>query len=382
MENSSAESAAAARRDRRQPRIVALDFLRGLMLLVMMMNHLIYFPLWSLRGHTYSFTFQPLGFVSAAEGFVLVSGILFGLVYGRKYADGGAAAFDRAAVGRLGAIYGHYVGVYFIIALLFALPSFAGAWPQNWESQEMLKENPWGMFALGLVFVHQTGLLDILPMYFVFVALGIAAMPLLARGRQKTLLALSLTLWLAGQLRPQLYMESQTGLHLGWFELAAWQLLFVAGMIFGYARARNPDFRLPIRGAHIFAALAVCAPLFFYRHQFSLLEETLPNASFFDARNLGAVRVVNAAALAYLIYALAQWRPNWLRGRFCADIGGAALRVFCYHALVCYALMPLRPDLAELPIAAQISIWAALVASLYLPVLATRLWTPARRAGD
>ncbi len=363
-------------------RIVQLDFFRGLMLVIMMMDHLIYFPLPSLQPYTYNFTFQTFGFASAAEGFVLLSGIIFGLVYGRKYAEGGAALFNRLAARRLAVIYAHYIGTYFLIALLFSWPVFANAWPQVWESQEMIKREPWAMLARGAVFVHQTGLLDILPMYVIFIALAIPAMRLLAAGRWKLLFAVSFALWMSGQgffglMRPQEFIEMRTGLHLGWFEIAAWQIVFIAGLALGYWRAANPDFRPPVSKGYIAAALAVALPLFIYRHQFMLWQDAIPHAEFFDARNLGMVRLFNTAALAYLFYALARARPQWFQARFAADLGGAAIRVFCYHVLVCYALTPFRAELGDLPVALQLLIWAALVASLYLPVFLRRPAKPA-----
>ena len=366
----------------RLPRIPELDFLRGLMIVIMMMDHLIYFPLLSLKPYTYNITFQTFGFVSAAEGFVLVSGILFGLVYGRKLAAEGAHRFHVLAGRRLFAIYAHYFGSYFLIALLFSLPAFAEAWPQNWESQEMIKNDPWAMLARGAIFVHQTGLLDILPMYFVFVALAIPAMHFLAKGKWRLLLAISAMLWLFGQTRPQLYIEMQTDLHLGWFELTAWQFMFVAGLALGFWRAANPNFRVPLSAKYIAIALAICVPLFIYRHQFELWEEAdkIFYAEFggtrvdlFDARNLGIARIINTAGVAYLFYALAHWRPAWFRIQFMSDMGAAALRVFCWHILVCYAMMPLRPTLAEQSAAVQLAVWTAAIASLYLPILAEKM---------
>lgn len=353
-------------------RIAELDFLRGLMLLVMMSDHLIYFPLISLQPYTYNFTFQTFGFVSAAEGFVLLSGMIFGLVYGRKQIADGTGRFANLAVRRMGTIYIHYIGAYFIIALLFSWPLFAEAWPMNWESQEMIKEDPWGMFARAAVFAHLTGLLDILPMYFIFIALSIPAMMLLSAGKWKWLLAISIALWLFGQTRPQLHIEEQTGLHLAWFEFSAWQMVFAAGLALGYWRAVNPNFRPPITKTYIIIALAVAVPLFIYRHQFTLWQDEIPHGEWFDARNFGVVRIVNTIALAYLIYVLAVWRPHWFHLRFLTDIGGAALRVFSYHVVVCYALMPFRDELTEAPLAFRLFLWVALIASLYLPALVLR----------
>jgi OpgC protein len=61
-----------------------IDTLRGLFLVLMTFDHLPYHPLLRL-------TMQSLGFVSAAEGFVFVSGLVSAGVYGRILAKQGEA---------------------------------------------------------------------------------------------------------------------------------------------------------------------------------------------------------------------------------------------------------------------------------------------------
>jgi hypothetical protein len=53
-----------------------IDFLRGLCLVVITIDHLPHDPF-------EKFTWQTFGFVSAAEGFVFLSGLVSGIVYGR-----------------------------------------------------------------------------------------------------------------------------------------------------------------------------------------------------------------------------------------------------------------------------------------------------------
>ncbi len=56
-------------------RDIRLDALRGLVLAWMTINHL--------SGPLHAYSFETLGFVSSAEGFVFISGIVAGMVYGR-----------------------------------------------------------------------------------------------------------------------------------------------------------------------------------------------------------------------------------------------------------------------------------------------------------
>ena len=77
----------------RDPR---LDTLRGLMLVMITINHL---------GSPLSlYTYQPFGFYSAAEGFVFLSGVVAGLVYAH-YAQFGKGSLWKKAFIRARDIY-------------------------------------------------------------------------------------------------------------------------------------------------------------------------------------------------------------------------------------------------------------------------------------
>ena len=65
-----------------------IDALRGLMLVLMTLTHL--------PSRLTDPLGQPLGWVSAAEGFVLLSGFTAGLVYSRLARERGVAAMERA----------------------------------------------------------------------------------------------------------------------------------------------------------------------------------------------------------------------------------------------------------------------------------------------
>src|SRR4051794_38619942 len=77
-------------------RDLRLDFLRGLAIVVMIVDH-IAGPSW-----LFVFTGGNRFFTSAAEGFVLLSGLIAGLVYQRQVARVGLAAALRRQVRRAG----------------------------------------------------------------------------------------------------------------------------------------------------------------------------------------------------------------------------------------------------------------------------------------
>ena len=59
-------------------RDLRLDFLRGLIMLLVIIVHMEYFSLLSM------FAWERIGYVSSAEGFVVLSGIVLGIVYKKR----------------------------------------------------------------------------------------------------------------------------------------------------------------------------------------------------------------------------------------------------------------------------------------------------------
>ena len=66
----------------RVERIRTFDLMRGLFLIIILLNHLSYYP-----SGLDIITGRSMMYVSAAEGFFLISGIVLGLVRGRKLLD-------------------------------------------------------------------------------------------------------------------------------------------------------------------------------------------------------------------------------------------------------------------------------------------------------
>ncbi len=96
-------------------RIPALDSIRGLLLVIMTINHLI----WISGGQSalQYFTLQPLGQFGAAEGFILISGLLAGAVYSRRELSDGEA--KRKVWHRAFTIYKYHVASLFVVMLWF-----------------------------------------------------------------------------------------------------------------------------------------------------------------------------------------------------------------------------------------------------------------------
>jgi hypothetical protein len=196
-----------------------LDLLRGLCLLKMVLSHLWPQPV----------DLQPLfGFVSAAEGFFLISGATTGIVFGRR-AESGGFAFASRGLARRG------VQLYLLnLVLVFVL--FAA------ETTRILQFSQFrhpGFSVFELFDFNQPYFLQVLPRYALFLLLAPLALGCLRSGRTAWLVAVSLGLWIlvlsSGRRLAVPYLEH--GPH-GGFLLLSWQLLFFGGMALGHHRDR------------------------------------------------------------------------------------------------------------------------------------------------
>lgn len=200
-----------------------LDFLRGLAVLVMVIDHVAGpSPLQLLTGGNRFF-------VSAAEGFVFISGFLVGIVYGAKVRRHGWPHAARQALGRAFTLYA--VSVWLTLAAAF-LSSVFGLW---WAPDP--QQTTVGHFLLEIMtFQRAYYLVDVMQLYTLLLAVTPLALWLLDRGRWRWLLALCIGIWLTFQL-------SDGEFHLPWpiqdnpvFVFASWQLLFIGAMVLGYER--------------------------------------------------------------------------------------------------------------------------------------------------
>ena len=313
-------------------RDLRLDTLRGFMLVAIAINHL--------DTELRVFTDYVFGFVSTAEGFVFLSGLVAGLVYTRRSASLSPAELRQKARRRAGEIYLCHLAAFVTIFLgLHLLALFIHAEP--YASPALFFQQPIAALLLGSSLLVQPGLLDILPMYCGFMLALPLILAALRKGHWGRLLALSGGLWLLAQfgLRDDLERWLQTFLpvNLGAFDLLAWQFLFVAGVFLGFHWAKSPKPLFSFRPAMLVFCLLVAAPLWFlikYQHPPAGLSMDLI-WSWADKTRLAPLRLVNFIVLAYLIAAVAVHRPRFAIFRPLAFLGRHSLIVFTAQATLC-----------------------------------------------
>lgn len=355
-------------------RNIQIDFFRGLFLVIMTLDHLQYLPFSHIGRYTLDYTYQTFGFVATVEGFVFLSGLLIGTLYTPKLLSLSTTQFQRLVYGRVWHIYKYHLGAFACITLLFCIPAFNQAWPHIWDSFSPLQIDPATSFLHAMFLLYQPGLQDVLPMYIVFILITPWVLRNLEKGYAIPLILLSCVLWCIGQARPQTFLSQHFDVFFGWFEWSSWQLLFFAGVTLGYCRHKHPHFSIPVNPHAICLAITIVTLLTVYRHQFTWPFHNLPYERLFMDKNLGAVRILNAAALGYLLYAWVTVKPKWFTSNILVSLGQHSLLIFSYHVVLCYALTPLRPTINSFDITTQGALLILSVMTLWLPVAAKAYW--------
>lgn len=309
-----------------------LDALRGLFLVLMVMAHL--------PTQLSNWANQPIGFISAAEGFVGLSAMLVGRIYFGKLLQDEAGVRKKLWKRSL-KIYGYQL---ILLALLFTV---AAAFAVHTDRTAILNlltfylAHPFEGVICSVLLIYCPPLFDILPMYIVFLFLTPLILSMAKRVGWRWVLAISAGVWLAAQLGVRELVDHEIGramsMHVpiqatGAFNLFAWQLVWIVGLWFGAASAMQgiPLQRLP-RWAFP-AAVAVCGFFLCVRHGW--LGPHLGQQSFgmeLDKWQLGPLRVLNIAGCIIVFWQLRKYIAKALTHEPLITFGKASIEVFCAH---------------------------------------------------
>jgi hypothetical protein len=191
-------------------------------------------------------------------------------------------------------------------------------------SPPLFTDKPLLSAVLGPLLLYQPGLLDILPMYCVFVLLLPFVLGALEKGWRWPLLATSFALWAIVQFLPN-YDGSIIfpPLNLGFFNLLAWQFLFISGIAIGYAKTKGATALAPVRPGLLLAAIS--GAVFFFCLQHQIIPSLWSDRHFgilLNKPSLGAVRLMSSALFFYLVAVagtrfprLLSWPPLAMLGR-------------------------------------------------------------------
>lgn len=330
--------------EKKSSRILTFDLMRGYFLVAIILDHLKFFPngldWWAARGDL---------FVTTAEGFFLISGIVLGIVRGSKLLHEPFKHVAKLLLKRGVQLYITTI----ILVLLFTLIGWlfmnnAGLKSGIIAPTTNIFDVLWQIVTLQYFY----GWADYLRLYAIFLLASPLALWLLRKGWWYVLLAANLGVWLlypANPASPDITQEL--------FQPLSWQLVFFGGMTIGFYwksitawwQARHVLFRKGITwGVVSVAALTLIinvlitfGPMYANVASLNILPDTHYKlyVEFFDKERLPLGRLALFMVWFWAAFALfKQFEPFIMRrlGWLLLPFGTNSLYVYTLHAFAIF----------------------------------------------
>jgi len=315
----------------RTPRIGAIDFWRGLVLIAILFDHV------PGNGLEYA-TARNFGFSDSAEAFVFLSGLSVGQIYTARARKQGVSAVAKACAQRAAKLYGAHlamtaaaVAIFFFAFWLTGLGALVVP-----HGRALFAENVSRAITGVALLGHQIGYFNILPLYIALMVWAPIAVLLTLR-RPALALAVSVAIY-AGARLGGVNLPNWPGDGHWFFNPFAWQLLFTCGVAAATLwRDRAPP-RSPVALGAALALLAFAALA--TSDGFGLapgLRDAVGSRLDLGKQDLGLGRLAHFFALAYLLAAVSAVVESrfgrvgeWLR-----SLGRHSLPVFAFGSLLC-----------------------------------------------
>ena len=341
-----------------------LDFLRGWCLFSMVVDH-------AAANHQ-TFLFKVTGNggypMTGAHGFVFLSGVVFGVVYGKLIAAEGWPKALPKALRRAATLYLVAVALGLFDVLYGLTPWGGGA-----SLTDALNLNA----IVSTVTLHGTND-SLMTLYFLFILAAPLALYAMQKGKSWLVAGASAGLWIGHLVVPQ---------HFGnpfdiFVPAAEWQVFFATGLLIGYHRdaigswlqGRRRRVYLTVLFA-LFACLAVLQLAVTSGWRPALVPSTgldwLAGQVYTEYEHNPPLHVLAIMVAFLALYHVVDWFWTPLRavfGWFLIPIGGAALYVYIVHTVVVYYVLLHAPAFTQLDGAALGFILLALMLGLWVMV--------------
>jgi len=314
-------------------RVQVFDLLRGYLLLVILVDHLYKFPgffdLFTGRGHLW---------VSAAEGFFLISGVMVGLVRGGEMRLGTARQVYQKLLRRALTIY-----IWSVSLTLFYTFLGNGIKQYVHVKPEIIGDASfWQVVWSTITLRYSYGWADFLNYYAVFLLGAILVLFLLNKGKAWVVLFLSIGLW---------FLRGNN------FYLA-WQILFMVGIVIGYffltfekkfvALSSRLRLVLCVVLLSITISTLITSVLVVYFSGFATALPLLNMVSentiiWFDKMTLAPGRLVLAMIWFTTLFVFVRRYENFFvtyLGWLLLPIGRNSLSIYVFQSVLIYALYP------------------------------------------
>jgi hypothetical protein len=323
----------------RQPE---LDALRGLLLFWMTLTHL--------PTAASAWANQPFGFISAAEGFVFLSALLTGKIYAAQ-ATAGYSTLRAGLWPRAIRVYAYHL---LLIAFAFTMGTIFAPTAHRPMLHNLLSfyfAHPVVAGISSVFLVYCPPLLDILPMYVIFLLLTPLLLMASHRFGWRIVLVFSGAIWVLAQLGLRVYfyavLSHLIGHHIpvqemGAFDLFAWQFLWCCGIALGTV-LESPTATKRGFPATIFVAAAAiviaCACLrrgwptpIFWNGSLAMLQ---------DKWRFAPLRLLDFSALGIVLWRFRPGLKRILNTPPLPSIGMSSLQVFAAHVVFVFCALAL-----------------------------------------
>jgi hypothetical protein len=319
-------------------RDLRLDLLRGFAVIAMVADHI-----GGERSWLYAITGGDAFFVSAAEVFVFISGLLMGIIYAGVIARQGLGAALMKSLQRAWTLY--LMTVILTLTLMALTAQFGLGWGSG------VTDTTWPELIISVLTLHRTlYLTDILLLYTLLVLAAVPVLILLVHAQTVCVLAGSWDLWMLWQIAPQHTQVPWPIADNSVFNFPAWQALFVTAMVIGYHRHRleqhlarvSERMVLVICGAFVAAVIAVYIMLL---HPSSTAHAMLVD-QLFSKVDLRIGRLLVFAGFFTFAFALLSlaWAPiRRALGWLLLPLGQDALSAYILHLFVVVLAVTMRP---------------------------------------
>lgn len=305
-------------------RIITIDILRGFFIFMIIVDHLERFP----NGFDF-LTGRGLLWMSAAEGFFFLSGMMVGIIRGRKMQTKPFGQVAQTLVKRSLILYAWTIGM----TLLFSFIALAiGPNPQLkadvWQGNIM--NMLWHTVSLQYVYSWS----DFLRYYAVYLFIAIGAIWLLRKNLWWLVVLVSVSVWLFGRT---------------YSEFFTWQILFFGGTLAGWYWQTIITWckRLPktIVAIHyplaimviVLSSLVVFGPLNHYNQQLAPL---------FLRADMPPLRLMVFIILFSAMYRIVRSHEAWFArtvGQFLIPLGQHSLYAYIVHGFIIFFVHLLIP---------------------------------------
>lgn len=327
-----------------------IDFIRGWVMLVLVVIHTEVFSLWNLL------VWERVGMISGGEGFVLLAGVVLGMVSKQRLARKGWGEASSRLIDRSLQLYRVHVTLILLIGILAAIvgtqhlheiTSFTDRGSNTTYPLYPPKASAFQWFASVATLKMGPHQVQILGLYVCLMAVCPLLIYALAKGRATALLGLSWVIYFSNVVAPKMPTGAQFEYA---FPLCTWQLLFVHGLVVGHYFHEIQAW-FTTRSGKALLGVCIVTSLFFFLVAQGTTNGFLPEWArldlwpdfykevrrYADKNKLGPLRLLNYAAFLVVVYAiLTRWWPFFQRtlGWFLVPFGSATLYVFIIHVFV------------------------------------------------